>query len=55
MVRASAKMHKMIFIDLDICQRMIPLQNLHLINNLDPLFQCQKYEIFISWKQWELS
>ena len=46
-VRASAKIHGMAFKDLDICQRMIPLQKLHLMT-LTYFFKSIKWNFNIS-------
>ena len=51
MVKASAKMHRTTFKDLDIWQRMIDSIAKVTPNNLDILFQGKKCEIIISRKQ----
>ena len=49
MVKASAKMHKMTFIDFNFCQWLMPLRKLHLMT-LTYFFKV-KIRKYISWKQ----
>ena len=53
-VRASAKIHRTTFVDLDICQRMLQWRKLHLII-LTYFFKIKIIKIIIPPKQLELA